>query len=97
MHWLVAPIHDKPNHYVLNHNGFQNIYPNTDWTKEVFRDYAITENITLGANGGDHDSKYNLSVNYWDQQGNVKENDYERFNVFATLQQQLHKNIFVKF
>jgi len=73
------------------------IYSYTDWTKEVFRDYNITENITIGANGGDENTKYNLSFNYWDEQGNVKQHDYERFNVFATVEQKVKENISLKF
>lgn len=69
----------------------------TDWTREVFRDYAITENLTLGASGGDANTKYNISLNYWDQQGNVKGHEYDRFNLFATLNQKLRDNISLRF
>ena len=69
----------------------------TDWTKEVFNDYAVTENITIGGSGGDSDTKYIFTVNYWDQQGNIKGNDYKRLNVFASVDQQLKKNISLKF
>jgi len=77
--------------------GGEEIYSFTDWTKEVFRDVPVTENITIGANGGNERTKYHVSLNYWDQQGNVKGNDFDKYNAFVTLDQKLSKNVSVKF
>ena len=68
----------------------------TDWTKEVFRDYTVTKNITVGANGGTDKSGYNISFNYWNELGNLKGNSYDKFNLFASLNQKIRDNILVK-
>jgi TonB-linked SusC/RagA family outer membrane protein len=61
----------------------------TDWTDVVFRDMKITTNLTVGANGGNEDSRYNIALNYWDEEGQYKENNYDRLNVVASLNQKI--------
>jgi TonB-linked SusC/RagA family outer membrane protein len=61
----------------------------TDWTDVVFRDMKITTNLTVGANGGNEYSRYNLALNYWDEEGQYKEHNYDRLNVVGTLNQKI--------
>jgi TonB-linked SusC/RagA family outer membrane protein len=49
----------------------------TDWQDFIFRNAAIN-NVSLGASGGSAKTNFNVSVNYFNQQGVVKESDYER-------------------
>lgn len=49
----------------------------TDWQDYIFRNAPIN-NVSLGANGGSAKTNFNLSVNYFNQQGVVKESEFER-------------------
>lgn len=52
----------------------------TDWQDYIFRNAAIN-NVSLGASGGSAKTNFNLSVNYFNQQGVVKESEYERLTI----------------
>ncbi|REG91540.1 SusC/RagA family TonB-linked outer membrane protein [Algoriphagus antarcticus] len=52
----------------------------TDWQDYIFRNAPIN-NVSLGASGGSSKSNFNLSVNYFDQKGVVKESEYERLTI----------------
>ena len=52
----------------------------TDWQKEIYRT-APMQNYTLGTSGGSENFTYNLSGGYLDQQGIVKNTDYNRWNL----------------
>ncbi|MNQ18614.1 Vitamin B12 transporter BtuB [compost metagenome] len=51
-----------------------------DWQDEIFRS-ASTQNYSLGLSGGSDNLKYNMSLSYFDQEGVVKETDYNRVNL----------------
>ncbi|MEI6947140.1 TonB-dependent receptor [Paraflavisolibacter sp. H34] len=50
----------------------------TDWQDEVFRT-APVQNYQVTASGGDAQSKYALSLNYFDQQGIVINSGFQRY------------------
>jgi TonB-linked SusC/RagA family outer membrane protein len=52
----------------------------TDWQDVVYRDAPIS-NVQLGINGGSERYSYNLSGNYFNQSGVLKESEYERITV----------------
>lgn len=52
----------------------------TDWQDYIFRNAPIN-NITLGASGGSEKTNFNLSANYFNQQGIVKESEFERLTI----------------
>lgn len=52
----------------------------TDWQDLVFRTAPIS-NVNIGAQGGSVNTNYNLSVNYFNQAGVVKESEFERLTV----------------
>ncbi|HEX8426183.1 TonB-dependent receptor [Hymenobacter sp.] len=58
----------------------ENLGAGTDWQKEIYRT-APMQNYTVGASGGSDNFTYNLSGGYLDQQGIVKETDYDRWNL----------------
>ncbi len=66
---------------------------NTDWPDVVFRDAPITEDLTASINASTEDTKYNLSMNYLDQQGIYKGDDYKKFNVNLSVDKTLTENI----
>ncbi|MEN2399053.1 TonB-dependent receptor [Flavobacterium sp. MC2016-06] len=51
-----------------------------DWQDEIYRS-AATQNYSLGLSGGSENVKYNMSLSYFDQEGVVKETDYDRVNL----------------
>lgn len=52
----------------------------TDWQDYIFRNAPIN-NVSLGASGGTAKTNFNLSANYFNQQGVVKESEYERLTI----------------
>lgn len=54
--------------------------PGTNWEKAVLRNAPIS-NYQLSLNGGSQDSRYNLSMNYFDQQGIVINSHFKRGSI----------------
>lgn len=51
-----------------------------NWQNEIFRD-APTQNYSLGLSGGSDNLKYNMSLSYFNQEGVIKETNYDRVNL----------------
>jgi len=66
----------------------------TDWQDVIFRTAPIS-NVNIGAQGGSTSTNYNLSVNYFNQAGVVKESEFERLTV--RLNNQYKASDFVSF
>lgn len=64
----------------------------TDWQDYIFRNAAIN-NFSIGANGGSAKSSFNLSANYFNQQGVVKESEYERLTIRLNNQYKLSEAV----
>lgn len=66
---------------------------NTDWYGEILRPFAKMNNHQLSLSGGSEKSTYNFSVSYLNQEGLVKNNNYER--ITARLQNDINatKNV----
>lgn len=45
------------------------LYPNVDWIDEVFRDYGRNRRATVNVNGGAQDTRYYVSLGYYDETG----------------------------
>ncbi|QCK17044.1 SusC/RagA family TonB-linked outer membrane protein [Mangrovivirga cuniculi] len=60
---------------------------NTDWYNEVLEDYAPITSHTISFRGGGSKGRYSVSVNYFSQDGLMKNtrNDYERLNLRSKL------------
>lgn len=65
------------NNPLYNVNDFQE---GTDWQDQIFRNAKISS-VNVGATGGTAMTSYNLSVNYFNQEGVVKESEFERLTV----------------
>lgn len=53
---------------------------NTDWIDQVYHQ-ALIQNHTISVRGGSNQSKYYVSVNYFNQDGIIRNTDYSRFSV----------------
>ena len=51
-----------------------------NWQNEIFRD-APSQNYSLGLSGGSDNLKYNMSLSYFNQEGVIKETNYDRINL----------------
>lgn len=97
--WLyennIAPYGDKSPEeasyeYIPRYKDIPDNVTGTDWLNEVLRKGFIQQhNISLtgGSNGG----SYLVSLNYYDQAGIVKNNDYNRFSGRINLDQKIGK------
>ncbi|MDX1641010.1 MAG: SusC/RagA family TonB-linked outer membrane protein, partial [Balneolaceae bacterium] len=57
----------------------------TNWWDELF-DPALTQNYNLGIAGGSESATYNVSFNFFDQNGTMKRNYYKRGTIRANTQ-----------
>jgi TonB-linked SusC/RagA family outer membrane protein len=64
----------------------------TDWQDQIFRNAPVSS-INLGASGGNTNTSYNLSVNYFDQKGVVKESEFERLTIRLNNQYKFGKAV----
>ncbi|SEG01529.1 SusC/RagA family TonB-linked outer membrane protein [Algoriphagus boritolerans] len=60
----------------------------TDWQDQIFRNAPVSS-VNLGASGGNANTSYNLSVNYFNQKGVVKESEFERLTLRLNNQYKL--------
>ena len=51
-----------------------------NWQNEIYRT-APTKNYSLGLSGGSDNVKYNMSLSYFNQEGVIKETNYDRVNL----------------
>ena len=52
----------------------------TDWQDEMFRTAPIN-NVNLGVSGGTENARFNVTTNYMNQEGILRETAFERFSV----------------
>ena len=69
---------------------------NTNWVDKIFRT-GWTQHHNLSVSGGGKNSRYFVSAGYYDQKGNVKRFDFQRFNlrsnVDATIAEHLELSV----
>ena len=61
-----------------------------NWQDKFFRE-GYRQSHTLSIRGGTEHTKYNLSGNYYDQQGTIIASEYQRYNLKTDLDQQINK------
>ncbi len=69
---------------------------NTDWFSELFRN-SISQSHYLSLSGGASHALYYLSLGYSQNNGLLKKNDYDRYNVSAKLDLKPHNRIKLNF
>ncbi|WP_264434010.1 SusC/RagA family TonB-linked outer membrane protein [Flavobacterium agricola] len=64
---------------------------NTDWQKQVFRNAASQADYKLGVSGGTDKGRYYLSLGYSEQEGAAITNKLNKYNIRASVEQDLNK------
>ena len=64
--------------------------PDVDWQKEVLKP-ALINNTNLSVNGGNETGNYMVSLNYYKQDGLIKNSGYDRFNLRTAVNSTLSK------
>ncbi|RXK85408.1 SusC/RagA family TonB-linked outer membrane protein [Filimonas effusa] len=64
---------------------------NTNWQNEIFRN-GISHNHNISIAGGNSDTRFSASVNYFEQEGIVKKNDIKRLVTRLGVEQSLFDN-----
>ncbi|WP_137403689.1 SusC/RagA family TonB-linked outer membrane protein [Echinicola rosea] len=67
-------------------------YHDTDWQDVIFRNAPI-QNHQLSFAGGSEKTVYNLSFNYFDQQGIIENSDFERISSRLNLENELQDRV----
>lgn len=62
----------------------QNMTGGTDWQREAFRSAPI-QNHQLALTGGDEKTRYAISGNYFNQEGVLRNTDFERYSIRLNL------------
>ncbi len=68
----------------------------TDWQNAIFQTGRM-DNYQLGFNGGNDDTRYNLSFNYFSQKGIVLNSDFKRGTVRFNLDRKISKKLSLAF
>ncbi|CAN0378651.1 unnamed protein product, partial [Ectocarpus sp. 4 AP-2014] len=62
----------------------------TDWQDAILRS-AITKNLNLSVRGGTEKTRYNVSLDYYDQEGTIINTGLERYSVRANVDTEIEK------
>jgi TonB-linked SusC/RagA family outer membrane protein len=65
---------------------------NTNWQKLIYRN-AMTSSNNLTLSGGDQTTQYGIGANYFDQQGVVPNQNFERYSLRATIDSWVGKHV----
>jgi TonB-linked SusC/RagA family outer membrane protein len=63
---------------------------NTDWQKLIYRS-AMTTSNSLSLSGGTETTQFGLAASYYDQQGIIPNQNYERFSLRSTIDHKINK------
>lgn len=72
----------------------QDLYPNTNWHREIFRDYGLTQRANFNVSGGAEKANYYISGGYYNETGLIKQyrdesydtkSYYRRYNFTANI------------
>lgn len=66
---------------------------NTDWQKVVLRNSAAQMDHNLNLSSGTDNGRYYLSLGYSEQEGSTVANDLKKYNIRASIEQDLNKSI----
>ncbi|MEJ7768524.1 MAG: TonB-dependent receptor [Chitinophagaceae bacterium] len=75
--------------YAVEGAGNNDLYPNTDWQKEVLTGSGLMQNHFFSLNGGSDKIRFLTSFGYFDQKGFIESSGFKRFT--------LRNNVDVKF
>ncbi|MCO5238788.1 MAG: TonB-dependent receptor [Chitinophagaceae bacterium] len=77
------------------YNGTDPLYPNTNWYRELIRDWAPQQQHNLSVRGGSERIKYYGLIGFLDQQTIWKKNggDYKRYNIQSNIDAAISDNL----
>ena len=61
----------------------------TDWKGALLNNISLRNEYSLGISGGSNNSKYFVSMNYLDQEGAMRNSDFERVSIRANIDSKL--------
>lgn len=63
------------------------IYEGSNWSEEIYEDYALQQSHNLSASGGNENVNFFLSAGFLDQESNFKSGDYDfsRYNIRSNV------------
>lgn len=82
----LEPIYDENEMAAIRQNP-----KGTDWQDEVFRS-APTQNYQLTFSGGDDKMIYSISANYFNQEGIIRNSDFQRYSGRINVERNVLKN-----
>ena len=65
---------------------------NTNWLDEIFQT-GHTQHHNIAVNGGNENVKYYVMAGYYNQKGNIKNFDFERYNIRSNVDANITKNL----
>ncbi|MBJ7880215.1 SusC/RagA family TonB-linked outer membrane protein [Gelidibacter salicanalis] len=68
-----------------------NLLWETDWKDAILRKAALRSEYSLSLSGGGTNTRYFLSANYLNQEGSVKESDFERITTRLNLESSINE------
>lgn len=67
------------------HGDPEGKYANTDWFSELMKDGATSTHHNVSVNGGNENSKYFVSLGYFDQGGIIDKYSFKRYNLRSNI------------
>ncbi|WP_229717439.1 TonB-dependent receptor [Parapedobacter defluvii] len=86
------PVNDIPYRRPFTQHAIDNVGRGTDWFDLVMRN-GSTQQHNLSMSGGNSNTKYLISGNYYDQNGVVKNVGFKRYSVRANIDQDISKYV----
>ena len=69
------------------------VYGETDWFAQIFDKYGLTHQHNISASGGTDKVKYYASLGLMNEDGILRNTDYSRYNVRASIDADLAQNL----
>ena len=69
------------------------VYGETDWFAEIYDKYGLTQQHNISASGGTDKIRYYASLGLMDEDGILRNTEYSRYNVRASIDADLAQNL----
>ena len=82
--------------FQVSYNGLRDDYfgtANTNWSKEVFRKMAVTNQSNVSVNGGTDKSNYSFRLGYIDQEGLTIKDGIKQYTMGLNLDTNINKKV----
>lgn len=88
-----TPIYDEKDIQLFKDGSSPETHPNTNWSDALFQGTGLVHSHNLNLSGGSEDSKFSISLGYYNQAGLIKRTDYERYNVRTNFDTKIGKRL----